>query len=109
MSFMLEEPFDEWRYYIAEEMDRYRIDAIKRFHIMVQPNYAEEIAVTIAFGFAEELPEALKIVDQLFLNEKHIAALREDENEMEKILLDEKYEDSCMNEYYDREENGSRY
>jgi len=103
MSFMLEEPFDDWRYFVTEELDRYRTDAIKRFHILVQPNYAEEIAVTIAFGFAEELPEAVKIVDQLFLSEKHIAALREDENAMEKILLDEKYEDSCLNEYYNRE------
>jgi hypothetical protein len=85
--------------YIETEMDRYKQDAVKRFCIMVHPNFAEEIAATIAFGHANDLPEASKIVHHLFLDEKHIAALNNDKDQMEEIINKETL-DACE---YDRE------
>jgi CBS-domain-containing membrane protein len=79
--------------YLENEMTRYKAEAVKRLYIMANPKYAEQIAVTIAYAYDNDLPEAEAIVNKLNLEDKHIAALLDDEEKMEKIILQEKIED----------------
>jgi|SRR5687767_544732 len=92
-------PGEEFIMYIEREMDDYKMDAINRFKI-IHPNFAEEIASTIAFGYDNDLPEASKIVHYLFLNEKHIASLNNDLEKMRELIFKERL---------DIEENESKY
>ena len=87
---------------IEDEMENCKKDAIKRFHL-IAPNFSEAIAATIAFGHREGLTEATSIVEYLFLNEKHIAALNDDKEEMENILYKESEEDSAFEQYMNRQ------
>jgi hypothetical protein len=73
--------------YIQSEMEKYKTDAVKRFHIISNPNFAEALASTIAYGYDNNLPEAVEIVNHLFLSDKHIAALNDDSKMMEQILF----------------------
>jgi len=86
--------------YIEKEMDKFKTDAVKRFYTLAHPSYAEEIASTIAFGYSNDLPEAMKIVDQLFLNEKHIAALTDDSELMRDLLYKERLEEEEYGSFY---------
>lgn len=83
--------------YIQSEMEKYKADAVKRFHIISNPNFAEALASTIAYGYDNDLPEAVEIVNHLFLCDKHIAALNDDFKMMEEIIFCEEedglYED----------------
>lgn len=73
--------------YIQREMEKYKSDAIKRFHIISNPNFAEALASTIAYGFDNDLPEAVEIVNHLFLSDKHIAALNNNFTMMQEIIF----------------------
>ena len=73
--------------HIQREMEKYKADAVKRFHIISNPNFAEALASTIAYGYDNDLPEAREIVNHLFLSDKHIAALNDDSKMMEQILF----------------------
>jgi len=73
--------------FVEDEMSRHKNEAVKRFYILSHPNYAEQVATTIAFGYANQLQEAETIVNKLCLNEKHIAALLDDEEMMNQIIL----------------------
>ena|SRR6185436_15479003 len=84
--------------FLEDEMRRHKTEAVKRFYVLTHPNYAEQLAVTIAFGYNNSLPEAEKIVDKLHLEDKHIAALLEDVQMMDKIIFQEKLEEKMMNE-----------
>ncbi len=77
----------EKKEYIQSEIEKYKIDAIKRFYIISNPNFAEALASTIAYGYDNDLPEAQEIVNHLFLSDKHIAALNDDTKMMEEILF----------------------
>lgn len=79
--------------FIEDEMSRHKNEAVKRFYILSHPNYAEQVATTTAFGFNNQLPEAESIINKLCLNEKHIAALLDDEEMMNQIILQEKIEE----------------
>lgn len=79
--------------FIEDEMSRLKTEAVKRFYILSHPNYAEQVAVTTAFGYSNQLQESENIVNKLCLNEKHIAALLDDEEMMNQIILQEKIED----------------
>ncbi|SRR5258705_9933650 len=101
---MVEEYYYQERYdfmsYVNKEMDKFKKDAVKRFYILAHPNYAEEIASTIAYGYSNDLPEAMKIVDQLFLNEKHVAALNNDSELMRDLLYKERLEEQEYGSFY---------
>lgn len=71
------------------EMEEFKEDAIKRFHL-ISPNFAEAIAVTTAWAYENGIEDARKIVNYLFLNEKHIVALNNDVDGMISILHKEK-------------------
>lgn len=88
----------EIEFRVEEEIENFKKDAIKRFHL-IAPNFAEAIASTVAFGFNEGLTEAVKIVEYLFLNEKHIAALNGDSKKMNDILYKEGQEDKDFEHY----------
>jgi len=79
--------------YIVDQMSKYKTEAVKRFYIIAHPDYAEALASTTAYGYENDLPEAAKIVQQLLLNDKHIAALNDDARKMNEILSQENYED----------------
>lgn len=83
----------EKKSYVESEMERYKTDAIKRFYIISNPNFAEALASTIAYGYDNDLPEAIEIVNHLFLSSKHIAALKNDSKMMELILFYESEEE----------------
>lgn len=87
-------------YEIAEAMEEYKNDAIKRFKL-IAPNFSEAVAATVAFGVNEGLTEAIKIVDYLFLNEKHIAALNEDSEKMDELLYKEKENEKAFDDFDD--------
>lgn len=84
--------------FIEDEMSRLKNEAVKRFYILSHPNYAEQVATTTAFGYTNQLPEAEKIVNKLCLSDKHIAALLNDEEMMNKIIFQEKIEEKMMGE-----------
>ncbi len=86
--------------FVEDEMSRLKTEAVKRFYILSHPNYAEQVATTIAYGFTNQLQEAEDIVNKLCLNEKHIAALLQDEDMMNQIILQEKIEEK-MYEFRD--------
>lgn len=93
--------------FLEDEMSRHKTEAIKRFYILSHPNYAEQLAVTIAFGYNNSLPEAEKIVDKLRLEDKHIASLLDDTQMMEKIIFQEKLEDRMFQEMiFDNSQDG---
>lgn len=83
--------------FIENEMIRYKQEAIRRFFTITKPIFAEDIAVTIAFGYREMLPEAKAMIKELDLEEKHIAALMDDSEALEKII--EKEEQDTFEEY----------
>ncbi len=89
-------------YEVQTEMENYKKDAIKRFQI-IAPNFSEAVAATIAFGHREGLTEATNIVEYLFLNEKHIAALNDDSEAMDDLLYKEKDEDESFERYMSRQ------
>jgi hypothetical protein len=97
---MLSEYMDEigqkWAFeeFIVEQMEKYKTQAVKRFYIVSDPQYAELVAVTTAYGFEQGLTEAKKIVDELRLTDKHLAALNDDARAMNEILSQESYEDN---------------
>ncbi len=78
--------------YIEREMDNYKTEAVKRFYTLTIPEFAETMAVTIAFGYDNDLPEAAKIVGKLKLNEKHIYALLDDARRMFEALSEDAFE-----------------
>ncbi len=86
--------------FIEDEMSRYKIEAVKRFYILSHPNYAEQVAVTTAFGYNNQLPEAEKIINKLCLEDKHIAALLEDKDMMNEIIFQEKIQEKMYAECY---------
>lgn len=79
--------------FIENEMIRYKDEAEDKFRIISNRKHAENIAATIAFGYREELPEAINIIEALDLDEKHIAALLWDRPKMRKIIEKEKQEE----------------
>ena len=89
-------------YQVQDEMENYKKDAIKRFNL-IAPNFSEAIAATIAFGHREGLTEATNIVEYLFLNEKHIAALNDDSEKMDDLLYKEREEDLAFEKYMARQ------
>ena len=84
--------------FVESQMIKYKHEAIKLFfsftHTLV---YAEQTAVTIAFGYREQLPEAVEIVEGLGLEEKHILALLGKEDLFRKII--EKESDAAFQEH----------
>lgn len=79
--------------FVESEIVRCKDEAIRRFSVVTHPQFAEQIAVTTAFGYKECLPEATKIIDYLLLEEKHIASILEDSEWMEEIVEKEKASD----------------
>ena len=88
---------------VDEELIKFKEDAIKRCHI-VSANFPKEIAATIAFGYREGFSEAVDIVNYLFLNEKHIAALTDNHDEMKKIVKKEDEEEQDWFDSYIQEQ-----
>jgi len=86
--------------FVEDEMSRHKTEAVKRFYIVAHPSYAEQVAVTTAFGYNNNLSESEKIVDRLCLNDKHIAALLDDEEMMNQIMFQEKLEEKMYAECY---------
>jgi len=76
--------------FVESEMEKYKDEAIKRCYILTKPDFAEYVAATIAFGYRDGLKEAEKIVDELHLEEKHIAALNDDEGRMRELIEQDK-------------------
>ncbi len=91
----LEEEGHRWKFeqYIEDEIEKYKNEAFKRFHIISHPDYAEAIAGAIAYGYTQDLEESKKIVRQLLLNDKHIAALNNDARELNDLLSSENLTD----------------
>jgi hypothetical protein len=80
--------------YIDEAIEQYKTDAICRISQIVDMFYVEAIALTIASGYENEDESAIEIVNRLSLNDKHIAAILGDSDQMELILNDEAIEDA---------------
>jgi len=84
---------------VLDSMEQYKSDALQRIAKIVDVFYSEAIAVTIASGYENELEQAIEIVNRLSLNDKHIAAILNDSEMMERILKEEAEE----NEYYENQ------
>lgn len=104
LSEYLDEIGKEWAFdeFIVEQMEKYKTDAVNRFHIISNPLYAELVATTTAYGFQQGLTEAKKIVDELRLTDKHLAALNDDARAMNQIISDENYEDNKYARWMER-------
>lgn len=95
---------------LEDEMSRYKNEAVKRFYIIAHSTYAEQVAVTTAFGYENNIQEAEKIVGKLGLENKHIAALLDDTEMMEKIIFQEKLEEKMMGEIiFDDQDSDQRF
>jgi len=93
-----------------DEMSRYKTEAVKRFYIVANPIYAEQVAVTTAFGYENNIQEAEKIVIKLGLENKHIAALLDDKEMMEKLIFQDKLEEKMMGEIiFEDEDSDQRF
>lgn len=90
-----------WQDFVETQMGKYKDEAVKMFCVISKPMYAEMIATTIAFGFREDLTEAIAIVEDVRLDDKHIAALTNDLKWMEKLLEEDKTPDWLYNEWED--------
>lgn len=87
--------------YALEQIEDYKIDAVKRLYKLVDPDYAEALAQTIAYGYENELESAIELVNKFGLSEKHIAALNNDSDLMLEILTEEAIdENNYENEIY---------
>ena len=81
----------EWESYLDYEMDYYKKDAVKRLQVIVQSNLAEEIAVSLACASHHGLKEAQDILDQAYIDDKHIFSLLDDRDSLDTLLWGEKY------------------
>lgn len=87
--------------YVDHVMNEYKTEAIKRIHRICDPFYAEAIASTIAYGHNDGIQEATEIVNRLALNDKHIAALMDNDKKMMEIILEELDEQKYYDQYGD--------
>ena len=100
---MYESCMEEWgleyeeNKFIESEIEKYKAAAVKRFYIVADPAYAELVALTTVFGYKEGLKEAVTIVDELRLTDKHIAALDEDREYFLRVLNEERLEEKKYN------------
>lgn len=92
------------RDYMEDQMKQYKDDALSRIGKIVDMFYVEAIALTIASGYENEDESAIEIVNRLSLNDKHIAALLDDEMMMEDILNDEAIQEHEYNDQNHGEE-----
>lgn len=79
--------------FLENEMDRYKTEAVKRLYNLTNSNFAEQIAVTIAYAYDNDLKEAEEIVNKLDLCNKHIASLLEDQEKMTEIIFQDTIEE----------------
>jgi hypothetical protein len=67
---------------VEYEMTRLVKDARNSARVMVHPELVEEFLRLLAFGYYEDLPEALSIVKQLNLGKKHMHAISEEQDSL---------------------------
>jgi hypothetical protein len=87
--------------YIENAMQEYKTEAVKRLYKIVDPFYAEAMAATLAYGYSDGIQEAVEIVNRMALNDKHIAALMDDDKKMMKIIMEELQEQRYYDQYGD--------
>lgn len=80
---------EEQREFVSDQMQEYKAQAVKRLYKICDPSFAEAIASTIALSYMNDLPIAQEIVNHLSLNDKHLAALNNDEELMCELILED--------------------
>jgi DNA-binding transcriptional regulator LsrR (DeoR family) len=75
---------------IAEEMHKYKTQAVEKLKSIVHPGYVEHFAAILALGYSEETKEAERIADSLGLSQKHFVAIDGDDDEMRDIMIKER-------------------
>lgn len=90
-DFYLEEPAHNPFY--EKQMHNYKMEAWSALFGVVHPQKVEQFAVILAYGAREELPEADMLIHNLGLDQRHIYAVLDQEEEFIKEYMS--YEDQA--------------